>query len=195
MIFGYMRVSRDTQTTLLQEDALRAVHCDRTFTDVVSGARFDRPELAHLMDVARPGDVLVIWRLDRLGRSLKDLIEIVSQLGERGIELRSLKEHLDTTTPTGKLMFHIMAAMAEFERDVIRERTTAGLSAARARGRKGGRPKARDTIEPRMLSRARTLYEAKENTVAEIMRLTGIKSRTTFYKYVVHPPQGDDTAQ
>lgn len=135
------------------------------------------------------GDTIVIWRLDRLGRSLKELIEMVNGLATRGIELRSLKENIDTSTPTGKLMFHMMAALAEFERDIIQERTLAGLEAARARGRKGGRPKAISTIRPGQLERARALYVAKENTVAEIMQLTGFKNRSTFYKYVVNAGQ------
>jgi DNA invertase Pin-like site-specific DNA recombinase len=121
-----------------------------------------------------------------LGRSLKQLIETVTMLAERGIELRSLKENIDTTTPTGKLLFHIIGAMAEFERDVISERTQAGLEAARARGRRGGRPKAIEKIEPRNLARAKALYAAKNNTVQEIMQMTGFKSRNTFYKYVVN---------
>jgi len=113
-------------------------------------------------------------------------IETVTMLGERGIELCSLKENIDTTTSTGKLMFHIVGAMAEFERDVISERTQAGLEAARARGRRGGRPKAIQKIEPRNLTRAKELYTAKQNTIAEIMHMTGFKSRNTFYKYVVN---------
>src|SRR5438477_6934633 len=139
MKLGYIRVSRDKQTTALQEDAMQQEQCARTFTDKMSGKRFDRPEFLRLLDVARAGDVIVVWRLDRLGRSLKDLIETVQALEQRGIELKSLKENIDTTT--GKLMFHLMAALAEFERDVIRERTLAGLDAARARGRTGGRRK------------------------------------------------------
>ena len=186
MNIGYIRVSRDTQTTALQEDAMNVEHCTRVFTDTMSGKRFDRPAFLQMLDVARAGDVIVVWRLDRLGRSLKQLIETVTMLAERGIELRSLKEHIDTTTSTGKLMFHIIGAMAEFERDVISERTQAGLDAARARGRQGGRPKAIDTIEPRNLARAKHLYAAKQNTIAEIMHMTGFKSRNTFYKYVVN---------
>lgn len=185
MKLGYIRVSRDKQTTLLQEDALAREQCDRVFTDVMSGTRADRPEFLRMLDVARHGDLIVVWRLDRLGRSLKQLIATVSVLEERGIELRSLKEAIDTSTPTGKLMFHIIGAMAEFERDVIRERTQAGLEAARARGRRGGRPKASLTMEPRNLARAKALYAAKQNTIAEIMQMTGFKSRTTFYKYIV----------
>src|SRR5579883_2369902 len=127
MKIGYIRVSRDKQTTALQEDAMRIEECERTYTDKMSGKRFDRPEFMKMLDAARAGDVIVVWRLDRLGRSLKQLIETVNLLAERGIELRSLRENIDTTTPTGKLMFHIIAALAEFERDVIRERTLAGL--------------------------------------------------------------------
>lgn len=186
MKLGYIRVSKDTQATALQEDALNLEQCERTFVDKMTGTRFDRPAFEQLLDHARTGDVIIIWRLDRLGRSLKDLIETVTLLRERGIGLRSLKEQLDTTTPAGKLMFHVFGALAEFERDLISERTIAGLEAARARGRRGGRPSALASIEPKMLKRAKDLYAAKQNTVAEIMQMTGIRSRTTFYKYVVH---------
>lgn len=186
MRIGYIRVPRDKQTTALQEDAMRQERCERVFTDKMSGKRFDRPEFLRMLDVTRAGDVIVVWRLDRLGRSLKQLIETVTMLAERGIELRSLKENIDTTTPTGKLLFHIIGAMAEFERDVISERTQAGLEAARARGRRGGRPKAIEKIEPRNLTRAKELYAAKQNTIQEIMQMTGFKSRNTFYKYVVN---------
>ncbi len=189
MKIGYIRVSRDKQTTALQEDAMRKEECERTYTDKMSGKRFDRPEFMKMLDAARAGDVIVVWRLDRLGRSLKQLIETVNLLAERGIELRSLRENIDTTTPTGKLMFHIIAALAEFERDVIRERTLAGLEAARARGRKGGRRKAIEKMPGDQLRRAKELYAARQNTVAEIMNLTGFKSRSTFYKYVVYGEQ------
>jgi len=186
MKIGSIRVSRDKQTTALQEDALREEQCDRVFTDKMSGKRFDRPEFLRMLDAAQKGDVIVVWRLDRLGRSLKQLIETVTLFAERGIELRSLKENLDTTTPTGKLLLHIIGAMAEFEQDVISERTQAGLEAARARGRRSCRPKAIEKIEPRNLARAKALYAAKQNTIAEIMQMTGFKSRNTFYKYVVN---------
>jgi len=185
MRIGYIRVSRDKQTTALQEDAIQKAECKRVFIDTMSGVRDDRPEFQRMLDMARPGDVIVVWRLDRLGRSLRHLIETVTQMSERGIELQSLKENIDTTTSTGKLMFHIVGAMAEFERDIIRERTTAGLEAARARGRKGGRPKATETIKPRNLALAKDLYAARDKSVAEIMEQTGFKSRATFYKYVV----------
>jgi DNA invertase Pin-like site-specific DNA recombinase len=186
MKIGYIRVSKDQQTTALQEDALRQAQCERTFTDTMTGKRFDRPAFVKMLDLARSGDVIVVWRLDRVGRSLKDLIETVTTLGQRGIELRSLKENLDTTTPAGKLMFHVIGALAEFERDLIRERTLAGLDAARARGRSGGRPSALATMDPRSVARAKALYAAKHNTVHEIMQMTGFHSRATFYKYVVN---------
>jgi DNA invertase Pin-like site-specific DNA recombinase len=187
MIIGYIRVSKNKQLTILQDDAMAKVQCDRIYTDKgISGKRFDRPEFLKMLEMLRPGDILVVWRLDRLGRSLKELIETVNMLAERGVELRSLKEQIDTTTPTGRLMFHMMAALAEFERDLISERTQAGLEAARARGRRGGRPKAIEKIEPRNLARAKELYAAKNNTIAEIMHMTGFKSRNTFYKYVVN---------
>ncbi len=186
MRIGYIRVSRDKQTTALQEDAIQKAECKRVFIDTMSGVRDDRPEFQRMLDMARPGDVIVVWRLDRLGRSLRHLIETVTQMSERGIELQSLKENIDTTTSTGKLIFHIVGAMAEFERDIIRERTTAGLEAARARGRKGGRPKATETIKPRNLALAKELYAAREKSVAQIMEQTGFKSRATFYKYVVN---------
>ena len=193
MIIGYIRVSRDKQTTLLQEDALKKEQCEQVFTDKMSGKRFDRPRFLAMLAMARQGDVIVIWRLDRLGRSLKELIETVTMLRDRGIELRSIKENIDTTTPTGKLMFHIVGAMAEFERDIISERTLAGLEAARARGRKGGRPKAVDIMDPKKIARAKELYALKQNTIAEIMQMTGFKSKPTFYKYVVGSSQ-DATA-
>jgi DNA invertase Pin-like site-specific DNA recombinase len=192
MKIGYIRVSRDKQTTALQVDAMQKEQCERTFTDKMSGKRFDRPEFLKMLDIARAGDSIVVWRLDRLGRSLKELIEIVTMLAEREIELRSLKENIDTSTPTGKLMFHIMAALAEFERDIIQERTLAGLEAARARGRIGGRPKATEKLKPGQLERAKELYVARNNTIDEIMKLTGFNSRTTFYKYVVDSAEGAD---
>ena len=186
MHIGYIRVSRDKQTTALQEDAIQQAQCGRVFTDKMSGTRDDRPQFLAMLDMARQGDVIVVWRLDRLGRSLRQLIETVNQMSERGIELRSIKENIDTTTSTGKLMFHIIGAMAEFERDVIQERTLAGLEAARARGRKGGRPKIIETMKPRNIALAKELYAAREKSIAEIMEQTGFKSRATFYTYIVN---------
>ena len=142
MLIGYARVSTHDQTPALQRDALREAGCERVFADTAGGAVADRPGLDEAVRFARSGDILVVWRLDRLGRSLPHLIETIGRLQERGIGFRSLTEQIDTTTSGGKLIFHVFAALAEFERDVIRERARAGLVAARARGRKGGRPRA-----------------------------------------------------
>ena len=141
MFIGYARVSTDDQNLDLQLDALAKAGCERIFEDRMSGARAERPGLLRALDVARGDDTLVVWRLDRLGRSLKDLIRHVETMEERKIGLRSLQESIDTTTSGGRLFFHIFGALAEFERNLIRERTMAGLTAARARGRQGGRPK------------------------------------------------------
>ena len=182
---GYARVSTIEQTLALQEDTLRAAGCERRFTDTLSGAKAERPGLAQALAFLRPGDVLVVWRLDRLGRSLKALIETLNGLEGRGIGFQSLTEQLDTTSG-GKLIFHVFGTLAEFERDLIRERTLAGLDAARARGRRGGRPSVLATMDPRSVARAKALYAAKHNTVHEIMQMTGFHSRATFYKYVVN---------
>ena len=142
MLIGYMRVSTLDQNLDLQSDALKQVGCDKIFQDVASGAKSDRPGLEKALGYLREGDTLVVWKLDRLGRSLKHLIEVITRLHEEKKGFRSLQENLDTSTSTGKLVFHVFGALAEFERDLIRERTLAGLSAARARGRRGGRPSA-----------------------------------------------------
>ena len=140
MKIGYACVSTGEQDLTLQTDALTAADCEKIFTDTLSGSRSDRPGLLQLLEFARSGDTLVIWRLDRLGRSLQDLIALVSDLERKGLHLCSLNEQIDTSSSTGKLVFHIFGAMAEFERNLIRERTVAGLQAARVRGRKGERP-------------------------------------------------------
>jgi hypothetical protein len=139
-LLGYARVSTADQQAHLQVDALQRAGCYRVFTETASGARPDRPTLEQVLDQLRPGDTLVVWKLDRLGRSLRHLVDTVTGLAERGVGFRSLQEAIDTTTPGGKLVFHVFAALAEFERDLIRERTAAGLAAARARGRHVGRP-------------------------------------------------------
>jgi DNA invertase Pin-like site-specific DNA recombinase len=142
MHLGYARVSTQDQKPELQLDALQQAGCEKLFTEKASGAQRERPQLQAALDYIRPGDTLVVWKLDRLARSLKQLIETVEELEQRGIEFRSLTESIDTTTSGGRLVFHIFAALAEFERSIIRERTRAGLDAARARGRVGGRPQA-----------------------------------------------------
>ena len=160
---GYARVSTQDQDPALQLDALRAAGCAKTFEDRASGARTDRPGLRQALDYARDGDVLVVWKLDRLGRSLPHLLETVAGLERRGVGFRSLTEAIDTTTPGGRLVFHLFGALGEFERDLIRERTRAGLAAAAARGRKGGR---KAVVTAEKLARARTII-AKGLTVRE----------------------------
>src|ERR671912_1632199 len=137
-LFGYARVSTTDQHPQLQVDALKSAGCYRVFVETASGARADRPTLEQLLDQLRPGDTLVVWKLDRLGRSLRHLVDTVTGLADRGIGFRSLQEAIDTTTPGGKLVFHVFAALAEFERDLIRERTTAGLAGPPAPGRHRG---------------------------------------------------------
>src|SRR5437870_5635697 len=139
-LLGYARVSTSDQNPDLQLDALKGAGCFRVFVDRASGALDERPELTKALDQLRPGDTLVVWKLDRLGRSLRHLIDTVAELQRRDVGFRSLQESIDTTTPGGKLVFHIFGALAEFERDIVRQRTLAGLAAARARGRAGGRP-------------------------------------------------------
>lgn len=180
MLIGYARVSTDDQNLDLQKDALTRSGCERILVDQQSGVKAERPGLKAALDYARKGDTLVVWRLDRLSRSLKDLIEIVTQLEARGIGLKSLHEALDTSSSSGKLVFHIFGALAEFERNLIRERTQAGLLAARVRGRRGGRPKA---LEANKRVLAVQLYEEKKHTVKQICQMMGI-SKPTLYKYV-----------
>jgi len=180
MFIGYARVSTADQTLALQQDALTKEGCSKIFTDMASGAATERPGLTDALSYVRPGDTLVVWRLDRLGRSLKDLIERITELQARNIGFKSLTENIDTTTSGGKLIFHIFGALAEFERELIRERTQAGLHAARARGRTGGRPKA---LSEKKAAMARQLYEDKTNTIPEICRTLNI-SRATLYRYL-----------
>jgi DNA invertase Pin-like site-specific DNA recombinase len=181
MLIGYARVSTGEQTLDLQLDALAKAECGKVFTETAGGALVERESLKEALAYARPGDTLVVWRLDRLGRSLKHLIETVTSLAERGIGFKSLSEQIDTTTSGGKLVFHVFGALAEFERDLIRERTQAGLSAARARGRVGGRPKA--LPDPKKVAMAQRLYEDPATSVDEICRTLRI-SRATLYRYV-----------
>jgi DNA invertase Pin-like site-specific DNA recombinase len=180
MLIGYARVSTLDQTLDLQQDALQTAGCEQLYTDTVSGSMTERPGLTQALSHLRTGDTLVVWRLDRLGRSLAHLIATIRDLQERGIGFRSLQEQIDTTTSGGKLVFHVFGALAEFERDLIRERTHAGLAAARARGRLFGRPK---VLGPRKVEQLRTLAKDERTTVAEICHTLGI-SRATFYRYI-----------
>ena len=180
MKIGYCRVSTEDQSLDLQKDALSKAGCEKIFEDKISGAKAKRPGLNTLLEFARADDTIVVWRLDRLGRSMKDLISLVSGLEEKGIQLASLTESIDTSTSSGKLFFHIFGAIAEFEKNLIIDRTRAGLAAARARGRKGGRPKLLDKSKREL---AVKLYHAREKTVKEICDLMGI-SKPTLYKYI-----------
>jgi DNA invertase Pin-like site-specific DNA recombinase len=180
MLIGYARVSTHEQNLDLQKDALEKAECERVFVEQMSGSSSNRPELNKTIDMLREGDTLVVWRLDRLGRSLKHLIELITKLEERKVGFKSLTESIDTTTSGGKLIFHIFGALAEFERNLIRERTNAGLSAARARGRKGGRPMFLDSQKREV---AIQLYNEKKHTIKEICKIMGI-SKPTLYSYI-----------
>jgi DNA invertase Pin-like site-specific DNA recombinase len=182
-LLGYSRVSTRDQDPALQLDALNDAGCSRIFTDHASGTVADRPELTRALDHLRPGDTLVVWRLDRLGRNLRHLIDTVNSLLERGIGFRSLRESIDTTTPGGRLIFHVFGALAEFERDLLSERTQAGLAAARARGRNGGRP---PVMTPEKIKIARQMYDSREYYVADIARTIGV-SRATVYRALTSP--------
>lgn len=178
-LLGYARVSTADQDPALQHDALTAAGCFRVWTDTTSGAKTQRPQLDAVLDALRPGDSLVVWRIDRLGRSLPHLIETVTALGDRGIHFRSLTEGFDTTTAGGEFLFHIMAALAQMERRMIVERTHAGLAAARARGRTGGRPAA---LTP---AKRRQALKMREDgvPVGEIAEVLGI-GRSTLYRHL-----------
>jgi DNA invertase Pin-like site-specific DNA recombinase len=180
MKIGYARVSTHEQNLSLQTDALTDAGCENIFEDHISGSKSSRPGFDEALTYLRKGDVLVVWRLDRLGRSLKHLIEIVTLLEERGVGFQSLQESIDTTTNGGRLIFHVFGALAEFERNLIRERTQAGLAAARARGRKGGRPKALNSEKQAWLYQ---LYDEKAHSIQEICDLVGV-SRSTVHAYV-----------
>jgi DNA invertase Pin-like site-specific DNA recombinase len=175
---GYARVSTLEQDESLQRDALDAAGCDRIFVDKASGKLDSRPALGAMLEQLRPGDTVVVWRLDRLGRSLRHLIDTVGELESRGVAFQSLTEQIDTGTPAGKLVFHVFGALAEFERDLIRERTMAGLAAARARGRVGGRPTVWTAAK---LATARSMYASEEHDVATIARVLGV-SRASVYR-------------
>jgi DNA invertase Pin-like site-specific DNA recombinase len=180
MLIGYARVSTHEQTLNLQQDALEKAECRKIFTDTASGAKTERKGLDEALNYIRKGDILVVWRLDRLGRSLPHLITTMTDLEGRGIGFKSLTENIDTTTSGGKLIFHIFGALAEFERNLIRERTNAGLTAARERGRIGGRPKA---LTQRQIRIAQSLYDDPKNSIPEICRTLKI-SKVTLYRYI-----------
>jgi DNA invertase Pin-like site-specific DNA recombinase len=181
MKIGYVRVSKQEQHEALQIDALKEAGCEKWFVDKMTGSKAERKGLDEALAYVRPGDTFVVWKLDRAGRSLTHLIELLKGLQEHGIEFISLTEQIDTTTPGGKLIFHLMGALAEFERDLIRERTNAGLAAARARGRIGGRPRKLKTNGKVAL--ARRMFADQSHSIPEICAALGI-SRATLYRYV-----------
>lgn len=180
MKIGYARVSCADQHLRMQEDALKSAGCEEIYSDVISGVKSQRPGLDKALNYAREGDTIVVWKLDRLGRSIQHLIQTITALIEKKIGFKSLQENIDTSTSGGKLIFHIFSALAEFERDLIQERTQAGLKAARARGKMGGRPPLLDT---RQINRMIEMYDEQKNTVAEICKIYNI-SRPSFYNYL-----------
>ena len=192
MLVGYARVSSRDQNPDLQLDALKGAGCERVFVEKASGANRDRPELRAALDYARKGDTLVVWKLDRLARSTRQLIETVEDLQTRGIGFRCVTQNeIDTTTAGGRLVFTIFGAIAEFEREIIRERTRAGLEAAHARGRKGGRPKGLTDAD---LKIARTLLRDRDITVADVARQLGV-APATLYRHIPGGRAAVETAQ
>lgn len=185
MKIGYARVSTKDQDLSLQLDALQTAGCQEIFQEKVTGSHRERPQLQRMLETLRQGDVVVIWKLDRLARSLNDLVGLVNDIQAKGAGLQSLNDHIDTTTPHGKLTFHLFAALAEFERDIISERTKAGLAAARARGRKGGRPKGLSQKAKHKAIIAERLYLEGELSVQEICDQLSI-SKGTLYNYLRH---------
>lgn len=180
MLIGYMRVSTSEQSLDLQHDALERAGCERLFEDVCSGAVQERPGLSRALDHARPGDTVVVWKLDRIGRSLQHVVQLVSGLRERGVGLKVLTGEIDTTSSAGRLVFGIFATLAEFERDLIHERTMAGLAAARARGRHGGRPR---MMTKAKLKTAMTMMADQDNAAKDVAEQLGL-SLSTLYTYV-----------
>ena len=177
MKIGYARVSTDDQNLDLQRDALERAGVEKLYEDKASGRTIDRPQLAECLRSLREGDTLIVWRLDRLGRSVRDLIDLINKLKAQGVQFHSITEQLDTTTPMGQFVFHVTAALAELERSIIRERTMAGLAAGRARGRKGGRPRKLSEAQWKAI---KTLLDARELTVKEIAAQYGV-SRGVIY--------------
>ncbi len=180
MNVGYARISTKEQHLRMQEDALKSAGCEEIYTDIASGSKSERPGLDKALSYIREGDTLVVWKLDRLGRSIQHLIQTVAALSKRKIAFKSLQENIDTQTSGGKLIFHIFGALAEFERELIRERTDAGLKSARARGHMGGRP---SLLDNRQIKRMIEMYDSKKNTVGEICKIYEI-SRPSFYNYL-----------
>jgi DNA invertase Pin-like site-specific DNA recombinase len=178
-IIGYARVSTKDQKLDLQLDALTKYGVDRTFSEKMTGTKYDRPELQSMLTYLREGDTVVVWKLDRIGRSMKDLITVVQGFQDKGINFVSLKENIDTSSATGKLIFNIFASLAEFERDIISERTRAGLASAADRGRKGGHP----AIDDKTINTALKMYDSRDYAIPEILKVCNI-SKPTLYRYL-----------
>ena len=180
MKVGYSRVSTHDQDLAMQHDALKSAKCDEIYSDIASGVKAQRPGLEQALSYLRAGDTLVVWKLDRLGRSIQHLIQTIQTLNNKDIGFQSLQENINTTTSSGKLVFHIFSALAEFEKDLITERTRAGLQAARSRGRLGGRPAA---LNLRQIERLLELYNERKSTISEICKIFNI-SKSSFYNYI-----------
>ncbi len=183
-IFGYARVSTIDQNLDAQKDALLKYGCEKIYYEKASGKNVERPQLQKLLSSLREKDVVVVYKLDRLARSLKDLIELVNELANKKVDFVSVSDGIDTSTAVGKLMFHLVGAFAEFERDIISERTKVGLESARARGRKGGKPKGLSAEAQKKAARAKVLYDERKLSIEEICKILVIKSKTTLYKYI-----------
>ncbi len=177
MLLGYCRISTQDQSLASQKDKLKEYGCEKIYTDIVSGGKADRKELNEMLEYIREGDTVVVFRLDRLGRSLKDLIELMNKFKDKKVNFISITENIDTTTPTGQLTFYLTGAFAEFERNIIRERTRAELESARVRGRKGGRP---TVITKEKIEMAKTLHKNNKISIGEILKQLKV-SRRTFY--------------
>lgn len=184
MIVGYVRVSKFDQNLDLQIDALEKIGIEKIFVDKVSGVKSEKPQLNKLLEFVRKGDTLTVWRLDRLGRSTIGLIKLVTELNEKGIHFKSISENIDTSSASGKLIFQIFCVLAEHERNVLIERTNAGLKSARERGKNGGRPKGMTDKYIKIAPLVKASYESKELPVEEIMKAFNIGSKTTFYKII-----------
>ncbi|MCC9167971.1 recombinase family protein [Pontibacter harenae] len=183
MKIGYARVSTQDQKLELQTDALSHYGCDQLYKEKKSGKSKDRPELEKMISQLRAGDTVVVWKLDRLGRSLRDLIDLVSEFQDKGVDFVSLQDGINTATATGRFTFNIFASLAEFEREIIRERTNAGLAAAKSRGRRGGRPKGLSPAAMEKAKTAKVLFDAGTRSVDEIAKILGI-GRATCYRYI-----------
>ncbi|KAA3435924.1 recombinase family protein [Rufibacter hautae] len=189
MKIGYARVSTQDQRLELQTDDLTRYGCGQIFKEKISGRNTDRPELTKMLEQLRPGDTVVVWKLDRLGRSLIDLVNLIEEFKKRGVDFVSLQDGIDTSTPNGRLVFHFIAGLAEFERELIRQRTRAGLAAAKARGRVGGRPAGLSKEALEKAKSAKILFDAGGKSVGEIAQILGI-GRATCYRYLNQVKEG-----